>query len=361
MTVIPVAHAAGRYDVIVDPGAVARLPDLCTRLLPGRRLALLTDDHVQPLLAGWLGRADWPAATVAMPPGEAHKTRETWAALTDRLFELGFGRDSALVAAGGGVVGDVAGFVAATFARGIPVVQVPTTLLAMLDASVGGKTGVDTPHGKNLVGAFHQPAAVVADPLTLRTLPAREFRAGLAEAVKHGLIADAAYLDWIAAHRDALLALEADALAHLVARSVAIKADHVTRDERESGPRAMLNAGHTVAHAIEHASGYGLLHGEAVAIGLVAECHLGEAIGALPRGTAPRVAEVLAALGLPTRLPAGLAADALLAAMRHDKKNRAGVLRFALPERVGASRDRDGAWTVPAGDAEVLAALAAVA
>ena len=219
-----------------------------------------------------------------LPAGRASKTREQWARLTDALLEQGFGRDSGIVALGGGVAGDLAGFVAATYMRGLPYVQVPTTLLAMLDASVGGKTGVDTPQGKNLIGAFHPPAAVIADPLVLGTLPERDFRGGMAEAVKHGLIADAAYFAWMERNADALLRRDQAALTRLVRRSVEIKAEVVSGDEREAGRRAILNAGHTVAHALEHATAYALPHGEAVALGLVAECALAERSAWRPTG-----------------------------------------------------------------------------
>ena len=250
------------------------------------------------------------AAELVVPAGEASKNRAQWSALSDQLLDLAFGRDSAIVALGGGMIGDLAGFVAATYLRGIPCLQVPTTLLAMLDASVGGKTGVDTPHGKNLIGAFHPPAAVLADPLVLRTLPEREYRAGLAEAVKHGLIADAAYFAWLGASADAIARRDETTLATLVRRSVEIKAAVVGEDERESGRRAILNAGHTVAHAVEHASDYALAHGEAVALGLVAECELAEAMGIGRRGLGADVSGLLGRLGLPVRLDQGAAARA---------------------------------------------------
>jgi 3-dehydroquinate synthetase len=214
----------------------------------------------------------------------------------------------------------------------------------MLDASVGGKTAVDTPHGKNLIGAFHPPAAVVADPLVLPTLPNREFRAGLAEAVKHGVIADRAYFDWIAAEAERIALRHPQTLAALVRRSVEIKAQVVSEDEREAGRRAILNAGHTVAHALEQASGYALPHGEAVAIGLVTECRLAESLGLAAAGTAGAVAALLARLGLPTD-PPGVSADRLFEAMAHDKKNRESRIRFALPVSIGAMAPGEG-WTV---------------
>jgi 3-dehydroquinate synthase len=354
-----VRHALGSYPVYLQPGALAALADVVAAHCGGRLVALVTDANTGLLYEAWESGAPsvWregeaarnvvPFATrLSLPPGEQHKTRDSWAMLTDALLDHGFGRDSALVGIGGGVIGDLTGFVAATYQRGVPFVLVPTTLLAMLDAAVGGKTGVDTPHGKNLLGAFHPPVAVVADPATLRTLGEREFKAGMAEAVKHGLIADADYLDWIEANAAVLLERDLGALAQLVRRSVEIKASVVAADEREAGPRAMLNAGHTVAHALEHASGYGLLHGEAVALGLRAECVMGELAGLLPDGTFARVARVLERLGLPSRSD-GLTSERVRAAMHRDKKNLAGETRFAIPVSLGrmAARAGDG-WTV---------------
>ncbi|MFZ5624911.1 MAG: 3-dehydroquinate synthase [Gemmatimonadota bacterium] len=354
-------HAAGTYRVLIEPGGMRRLPDLASELLGSRRLAAITDDTVRPLFPAWLHRADWPETVLSFPPGETHKTRETWAALSDELLHRGYGRDSAIIAVGGGVVGDVAGFVAATYARGVPFLQVPTTLLAMLDAAVGGKTGVDTPHGKNLIGAFHPPAGVLVDPLVLGSLDAREYRAGLAEAVKHGLVADLSYFEWIEHHADALLSRDAEAVTRLVTESVAIKARVVSEDEHETGRRATLNAGHTVAHAIEQATAYGMLHGEAVSLGLVAECGLAEVLGLAPAGTRARVTALLARLGLPVRLPPTVDPDRLLAAMRLDKKNRAGAVRFALPLGLGVTRARNGSWTVTAPDHAIRVALSVLA
>ena len=367
-----VRHALGSYPVCVEPGALARLASLASAHAGGRRLALVTDSTVGPLFAAYCaGTGPWqpgggsgaelPAfvAELVVPAGEASKTRAQWSALSDQLLERGFGRDSALVALGGGVVGDLAGFVAATYLRGIPYLQVPTTLLAMLDASVGGKTGVDTPHGKNLIGAFHPPVAVAADPLVLRTLPEREYRAGLAEAVKHGLIADAEYFTWLGASAEAITRRDETTLATLVRRSIEIKAAVVDEDERENGRRAILNAGHTVAHAVEHASGYALAHGEAVALGLVAECRLAETMGIGRPGLADQVGELLRRLGLPVRLERALPRDRVLAAMAADKKNRAARVRFALARDVGSMFPGEH-WTVAAEPQGIAFALEAV-
>jgi 3-dehydroquinate synthase len=364
MPVIPVRHATGSYPVYVELGALGRLNEFSSGHLIGRRLALISDTNVYPLFERFRsgGGSEWrppPTSTTVsapvslpqlsaeliIPAGEASKTRDRWAELSDALLERGFGRDSAIVALGGGMVGDLAGFVAATYLRGIPCIQVPTTLLAMVDASVGGKTGVDTPRGKNLIGAFHPPAAVVADPLALRTLPEGEYRAGLAEAVKHGLIADRTYFSWLSTVADQIAAREMDTLMQLVHRSVEIKAAVVADDEREAGRRAILNAGHTIAHAIEHASNYTLSHGEAVAIGLVVESRLAEDIGVGQSGLSARVADLLSRLGLPVKLESALSGERLREAMTRDKKNRGSAIRFALPAEVGMMA-RGENWTV---------------
>jgi 3-dehydroquinate synthase len=327
---------------------------------PAYRYAIITDEVVGPLYARRVA-ASFGAARVdvlTVPTGEHHKTRESWARLTDELLALECGRDTAIVALGGGVVGDLAGFVAATFMRGIPVVQLPTTLLAMIDASVGGKTGVDTPAGKNLVGAFHPPSLVLSDPSVLATLPAAQLRSGLAEAIKHGVIADERYFDRIVADLPALLSRPTGTeMLELIVRSVEIKADIVTRDEREGGVRKTLNFGHTIGHAIESESGYVLLHGEAVAIGMVLESALAERAGTAEPGTLLRVRDAVARAGLPTERPEGMSADRILAATRSDKKARRGVAEFALPQRVGEMAGAETDWAVRIDDDAVLAVL----
>jgi 3-dehydroquinate synthase len=360
VTPVNVRHALGSYPVYVEPGALARLADLVERHLAHRRVALIADESVFRLLReARLAGARWDGTALTFPAGENSKTRETWSHLTDELLRLGFGRDSGIVALGGGVAGDLAGFVAATYMRGVPCLQVPTTLLAMLDASVGGKTGVDTAEGKNLIGAFHPPVAVVADPLVLVTLPDREYRAGLAEAVKHGLIADREYFAWIEANADVLVAREPGALERLVRRSVEIKADVVAEDEREGGRRAILNAGHTVAHALERATDFRLPHGEAVGLGLVAETALATGLGIATPEAGARVAALLERLGLPTRVREPVSEERIIAAMSSDKKNRAGTIRFALPRGVG-TMGAGPEWTTEAGEAAIRAALRAI-
>lgn len=373
MPVIPVHHALGQYDVQVEPGILLSLPELIGSALGARKLVLITDDIVSRYYDEWTRATDEARALGArpsdagirlrcqarltFPAGEASKTRETWLRLTDEMLSQEFDRQTAVVALGGGVVGDLAGFVAATFLRGVPYVQVPTTLLAMLDASVGGKVGVDTPLGKNLVGAFHPPAIVAADPLTLLSLPDRVYGGGLAEAIKHGLIADASYFGWIEANARRILGRDLDALTHLVHRSVEIKAAVVSEDEREGGRRAILNAGHTIAHGLEQESSYRLPHGEAVALGLIAECRIAERLALAPPGLAERVLGLIRALGLPIRTGAVQIAR-VLEAMLHDKKNRDGQVRLALPTGLGTMHEGDGKWTVPVTEDLLASAVA---
>ena len=358
---IVVSHALGRYPVHVSPGALGRLEALVAEHAGGARVVMIADAAVHALLqAGRLGRTPWVGPALLFPPGERSKTRQQWELLTDALLADGYGRDSAIIALGGGVAGDLAGFVAATYMRGLPYLQVPTSLLAMLDASVGGKTGVDTPEGKNLIGAFHPPVAVVSDPRALATLPERDYRGGMAEAVKHGLIADAEYFEWMERDCDALLRREEAALTRLVRRSVEIKAEVVSADERESGRRAILNAGHTVAHALERVTSYEIPHGEAVALGLVAECALAEMLGVAPGGLRERVAGLLGRFGLPVRLQGAISPLEVIGAMGSDKKNRGGRTRFAMPKGLGVI-DAGQRWTREASEAEIQRALETIA
>jgi 3-dehydroquinate synthase len=354
MPQVRVRHTLGSYPVTVAPGALEELAATVRRLWPNRRIAIVTDETVQALFAGRLAGGPWHPI-LAITPGEESKTRDSWLELTDALLSAGFSRDSALVALGGGVVGDLAGFVAATLARGIPYVQVPTTLLAMVDSSVGGKTGVDTPHGKNLVGAFHAPDAVLADPAVLTTLPEVVYRGGLAEMVKHALVADARYWTRLQSSVPVLLSRDPAALTPLIVRSIEIKAEVVWKDEREAGPRSMLNAGHTVAHAIELLTGFQVPHGDAVAIGLVAESRIAERLGIAEPGLAADVSLMLVSLGLPVTIPSGLDAGSLVEAMSMDKKRRGGQLRFALPQAIGAMAHDGEAWTIAVPEAIAIA------
>jgi 3-dehydroquinate synthase len=352
----------GGGRIHLETGLISRAGGLIRDAAPAHRYAIITDSNVKPLYGDQLEDQFEPHTIdiFTVPAGETSKTREMWSTLTDRMLISGFSRDSTVIALGGGVVGDLAGFVAATFMRGVPVVQVPTTLLAMIDASIGGKTGIDTPAGKNLVGAFHHPAAIIIDPQVLATLPLREFRAGFAELIKYGAIADASYFGEVAISLPGLLSDEgriSDTLRSAIVRSVEIKTDIVSRDERETGLRKILNFGHTIGHAVEIISGYSLLHGEAVAVGMALESTVAERIGVAGAGTAARIIGALTDAGLPTELPAGCKLDAVIAAMRSDKKRRMERTMFALPLRIGAMAGESSGWTVPVSDDQLREVL----
>ncbi len=304
----------------------------------GRHALVLSNATVAPLyldrvIAGLDGLVH---GTLILEDGEQYKTFDNVARVLDTLAGLGASRDATLIALGGGVIGDLGGFAAACWMRGIDFVQMPTTLLAMVDSSVGGKTGVNLPAGKNLVGAFHQPRAVVIDTSTLATLPEREFLAGLAEVIKYGALGDAAFFVWLETHADALLARESEALEAAIATSCRHKAGVVARDERELGERALLNFGHTFGHAIEVEAGYGeILHGEAVAIGMQLAANLSSRLGLADAADADRLQLLLTRFKLPTRIPFGLGAARLLERMRLDKKSVSGQLRLILWRGIG--------------------------
>lgn len=347
---------------MVGRGLLGGLPRLLHERCPADAYAVISDSRVAELygvrVVAGLRAAGLRADLFPFPCGEWNKTRATWAELTDALLAARLGRDGAVVALGGGVTGDLAGFVAATYLRGVPFAQVPTSLLAMLDAAIGGKTGVDVPAGKNLVGAFHAPRFVLADVDTLATLPKAHVAAGMAEAVKHGVIADAAYLAGVLDAAAAIRARDLDALEPVVRRGAEIKETIVAEDPLESGRRAVLNFGHTVGHAVEARSGYTYSHGEAVAIGMVVEARLAEVVGLAGPGLSDTVRDALERFCLPVSLPPDLAADELLEAMHGDKKVRARAVRFALPARLGEmARHPDGAWSVEVEKERILQAM----
>ena len=334
-------------------------PDALIGQIRGRMVAVVSDANVAPLHAQPLAARLRPHAaaleSVVLPAGEAHKQWDTLGPVFDLLLGARFDRDAVVVAVGGGVVGDMAGFAAAIYQRGIDVIQVPTTLLAQVDSSVGGKTGINHPLGKNMIGAFHQPRAVLIDVETLQTLPDRELSAGLAEVIKHGAVADRAYFDAVVAAMPALRARDPSALIEAVACSCEIKADVVGRDEREGGLRAILNFGHTFGHAIEAGLGYGeWLHGEAVGAGMVMAADLSVRLGRLDPADAERLRAAVAAAGLPTRGPAWPVAR-YIALMSVDKKARQGIPRFVLLDGLG----RAVVTGVP--EAQLAATLAACA
>ena len=344
---LAVSLGSGRYDVVVGEGLLARAGALLAPVMPQRRAVVVTDEtvaalHLPALLEG-LAATGVAAQTVVVAPGEASKSTVGFLHVAESLLDAGVERGTTVIALGGGVVGDLAGFAAAVTLRGLPFVQVPTTLLSQVDSSVGGKTGINTRHGKNLLGAFHQPRAVLADTAVLGTLPLRELLAGYAEVAKAGLVGDAPFFAWCEAHGAALVAGDMALRAEAVLRACAFKAAVVGDDEREEKPndgRALLNLGHTFGHAFEAEVGYGggLLHGEAVAVGLGLACRLSERLGVCAPGVADRVAAHLEAVGLPTgpgMLNRRFSAARLVAAMRRDKKTRDGRLRFVLVRAVG--------------------------
>ncbi len=335
---ISLSLARDRYTVLVGSGLLGQAADLIASCggIHSRRAAIITDSNVAPLyaaaVAASLESAGIRVTTITVPAGEASKSMERVTEVCREMLRAGLDRKSFLVALGGGVVGDLAGFAAAIFQRGIPCVQIPTTIVSQVDSSVGGKTGVNTPEGKNLLGAFHQPRLVLADVDTLASLPEREFNEGFAEIIKHAAIRDASLLDLVE-DRDAVRGR----LVPLVARNVAIKAAVVEEDEREtSGTRALLNFGHTLGHGIEAAGGYGrFLHGEAISLGLVAATRLSVEKAGLAAADGQRLIRALEAYGLPTRLAADVSDEAVLAAMGRDKKFEAGQIRFVLLRALG--------------------------
>jgi 3-dehydroquinate synthase len=351
---IAVELGADRYEVRVGKGLLDS-PQLAA-LVAGAQAFVLSDGNVAPLYLDRVRQslAGKQVSSFVIPAGEQEKTLHRFGEAMQALAEAGASRDVTVLALGGGVVGDLAGFVSACWMRGVRFVQLPTTLLAMVDSSVGGKTAVDMPAGKNLVGAFHQPAAVLADHDTLSTLPARELRAGLAEIVKAAAIADADFFAWLEANAEGLVAGDEALLEHAISTSIAFKAGVVARDERERGERMLLNLGHTFGHAIETAQGYGgLLHGEAVAVGMVLAATLSAHLGMSPHEDTARLRALLTRLGLPTAVPAGLEAHDLLARMRLDKKAVSGVSRLVLWRGIGRAEVVQGV-----ADEAVLRALA---
>ncbi len=338
---VTVALADRSYEIRIGDGI---LPDVADVLPADSSTFLIVTDenvqrpHAETVLAA-LRESGRTGHLACVPAGEPSKSLDVLSGLYDRLVDQAASRRTVVVAVGGGVVGDLAGFLAATYARGLPFVQVPTTLLAMVDSSVGGKTGINHPQGKNLIGSFHQPCAVTADTSTLDTLPDREFRAGLAEVIKYGVILDADFFEWLETHIERVLGRDAEALGHVVARSCQLKAAVVRDDEFETtGLRAILNYGHTFAHAFEALSGYGrLLHGEAVAIGMVCASRLAEKTGRVSPDITERQIRLLTAAGLPVDVPDDLRSqpEQIVRRMLLDKKTVDGRLRFILPDRLG--------------------------
>jgi 3-dehydroquinate synthase len=344
---VRVALGARAYDIVIGRGLIASLGRRLQALKPGARAAIVTDANVERLLLAaaqsGLATADVAATHISVPPGESSKSFAMFEHVCEALIAAKLERGDVVVALGGGVVGDLAGFCAAALRRGLDYVQVPTTLLAQVDSSVGGKTAINSRHGKNLIGAFHQPILVVADTALLDHLPAREFRAGYAEVAKYGLLGDAGFFAWLEANADDVFAGAGAAREHAIATSCRMKAEIVARDERETGDRALLNLGHTFGHAFEAAAGFSgrLLHGEAVALGMALAFDFSAHLGLLPPAEAERVRRHLGKVGLPTHIrdvPGGVpGVDGLMELMAQDKKVRRGRLTFILARAIGAA------------------------
>ena len=331
------------YPIELGEGLLRRVGELMKAQGIGGRVGIVSNPPVAGLYAEEvresLQAAGYETALVLIPEGEGHKNTASLGLIYDALVENGFDRSATLIALGGGVIGDITGFAAATFLRGIGYVQIPTTLLAQVDASVGGKTAVNHEQGKNLVGAFHQPRLVVIDMKTLRTLPPREFAAGMAEVIKHGIIQDAGYFGFLEDEMDALIRLDPAAVETAVAGSCRIKAAVVEQDEREDDRRAILNFGHTIGHALESFTGYArFLHGEAVAIGMIQAAALSAGRGLLSAGELGRIEGLVRRAGLPWRIPDDIALEDLVAGMALDKKSHAGKIKFVLCEGIGRTR-----------------------
>jgi len=336
---VPVKLGPRSYRILVGAGLLSQAGPEISRLGVGRKLALLTDPAIQSLygeiVAQSLAGASFDVTTVLLPEGERAKTLEVAASTWDRLLEAGLDRGSAVIALGGGAVGDLAGFVAATYMRGMHFVQLPTTLLAQVDASIGGKTAIDHPRAKNLIGAFHQPRLVLADTGALQSLPEREYRSGLAEVIKHGIVLDAGYFDEVERNAAALAKREPETLEQIVAGSCRLKASVIERDEQEAELRHVLNYGHTIGHAIEAVTGYArFAHGEAVSLGMAAEAGVAERLGLAAAGTRARQVRLLETMGLPVR-EVGEAPERVIEAMARDKKGKEGRVPFVLAPEIG--------------------------
>lgn len=338
------------HEIQIGRGLSPRISVDLRRRRIGQRYIIVTESNLHrrfgnPLLAAFRRRG-LSADLVTFPAGEASKTRRGRDALEDRIIALGTGRDAAIVALGGGVVGDLAGFVAATFNRGIPFIQIPTTLIGMVDSAIGGKTGINHRAGKNFIGAFHHPAAIYIDVDYLKTLPARHFNSGMAEVVKSGVIADRDLFGSLERHLDRVMGRDPDTLARIITACCRMKVRVVTSDPRESNRRQVLNFGHTIGHALETLARYRMVHGEAVSIGMVAEARLAQRLGFLSATAVERIEVLLHRVGLPVRIPAQFHAGDIVAAAHRDKKARAGKVTCALPVRIGAMASIEGDYGI---------------
>lgn len=338
------------YDIIIEDGVLKKIPEILEKAKLGHKLAIITDSTVKPLYADQLSAAiaekGLENKVISIPAGEQSKTREVKAWIEDQMLEDKFGRDSAVIAIGGGVVGDIAGYVAASYTRGLPYVQIPTTLVACVDSSIGGKTAVDTAYGKNLIGAFHQPRAVFIDVNTLLTLNEKEIREGLAEVIKYGVIKDAELFSYLQEDMDSVFSYDKEALTYIIKRGCEIKAYVVENDEKESNLRKILNFGHTMGHAVENLSDYTISHGEAISIGMVAEGKIAVEMGIWNEDELATLTELIHKASLPTIVPDYMKADQIIDAMKLDKKSRGGSIEMVLPKKIGEMASVDGGYGI---------------
>jgi 3-dehydroquinate synthase len=336
------------YDILIGEGLLTRIPGEIKEAGLAYKFAIITDTTVGKLYGSALldefARSGLDARLIAFPAGEESKNRETKAWIEDRMLEHKFGRDSAVIALGGGVAGDMAGYVAATYTRGLPYIQVPTTLVACVDSSIGGKTAVDTQHGKNLIGAFHQPWRVYIDVNTLLTLNEKEIREGLAEVIKYGVISDEELFSFLELNMESVFSYDMGALTRIIKRGCEIKGEVVEKDERESNLRKILNFGHTVGHAVENLSEYKISHGEAISIGMAAEGKLAVRMGLWKEEELGRLVRLLTKAGLPTTMPGHMRTEDIIDTMKLDKKSRGGRIEMALPAAMGRMAEIKGSY-----------------
>jgi 3-dehydroquinate synthase len=339
MTTLKVELGERSYPISIQANLLNQ-EGVLTSHLTTKKVVVVTNDVIESLFYPQVSKAlaGCDVSKIVVPDGEQHKNLQTFESVITQLLAMAAGRDTTLIALGGGVIGDLTGFVAASFQRGIPFIQIPTTLLSQVDSSVGGKTAVNHPLGKNMIGAFYQPKAVIIDTNSLSSLPPREFAAGMAEVIKYGIIYDYAFFEWLEQNQQAIKQQDQDALQYMVARCCEIKAEVVAIDERESGLRAILNLGHTFGHAIEAEQGYGnWLHGEAVSTGIVLASAVATEMNWLEASEFSRIESLLKAFDLPTKAPSDMFYDEFVKHMRHDKKVQAGDLVFVIPQSIGKS------------------------
>lgn len=338
------------YNIVIEEGVLKKIPEKLKEAGLGHKFAIITDSTVKPLYAEDLSQAikktDLDNKIISFPAGEENKSREVKAWIEDQMLEDKFGRDSAVIALGGGVVGDIAGYVAASYTRGLPYVQIPTTLVACVDSSIGGKTAVDTPHGKNLIGAFYQPWAVFIDVNTLLTLNKKEIQEGLAEVIKYGVIKDPELFSFLEEKMDLVFSYDKAALTYIIKTGCEIKGHVVENDERESNLRKILNFGHTIGHAVENLSDYKISHGQAISIGMVAEGKLAVEMGIWNEKELTQMTNLIEKAGLPIEIPEYMKVDQIIDAMKLDKKSRGGHIEMVLPNKIGDMATIDGGYGI---------------